>query len=292
MEQQDPAARLLQEVRTALRVDTGVRDANALHGAVTQVWFDQYETRESVRYWPRLVFADTTVLADEAVAPRRTERATWWPAVADAARQFLRAQPLGLSPLVVHTGADGAPGHVAFASVNDCPAVTVRRLRREGPVIDRLTQLLGEVEGIQSVVAEGSTFELGEVADALRSVIDVGEPAVRGPLPERPETGPVGIAREAESEAMSGNEHDLPATRQRLEELLSQHGSTSHPEVIDQWMALADLTGKHGQPRAAIALYEQLAKDLREQLGPHNGRILDAYEGIAHWVRVGSQGRA
>lgn len=37
MEQQDPAARLLQEVRTALRLDTGVRDANALHGAVIQV---------------------------------------------------------------------------------------------------------------------------------------------------------------------------------------------------------------------------------------------------------------
>jgi hypothetical protein len=29
---------------------------------------------------------------------------------------------------------------------------------------------------------------------------------------------------------------------------------TSHPEVVDQWMALADLQGKDGSPRAAIAL--------------------------------------
>lgn len=234
MKQQDPAAHLLQEVRTALLLDTGVRKANALHGAVIQVWFDQYEARESVRYWPRLVFADSTVLADEALAPRRTERATWWPAVADAARQFLRAQPLGLAPLVVHTGADGAPAQVAFASVDDWPGVTVRRLRREGPVIDRLTRLLGEVEGIQAVIAEGSAFDLGEVAEALRSVIDVGEPAVRGPLPDRPEGGSVGIALEAESKAAPGSEDNLRAARQRLEELLSQHDSTSHPEVIGQ----------------------------------------------------------
>ncbi|MFI6277931.1 hypothetical protein [Streptomyces sp. NPDC050988] len=291
---QDPAAHFLQAVCTALRMDTGVLDANALHGAVTQVWFDQYEARESVRYWPRLVFADASVLEDEALAPRRTERATWWPAVEDAARRFLRAQPLGLSPLVVHTGADGAPAQVAFAPVDDWPGVTVRCLRREGPVIDRLTQLLSEVEGIQAVIAAGSAFDLGEVTDAPRSVIGAGEPAVGGPLPDRPGAVPVEIAREGEAEiaATSGSEDDLRAARQCLEELLSQHDSTSHPEVIEQWMAVAALTGKNGYPRAAIALYEQLAKDLREQLGPHDVRILDAYEGIAHWVRVGSQGRA
>ncbi|MET7490552.1 hypothetical protein [Streptomyces sp. NPDC005538] len=40
---QDPAAHFLQVARTALGMDTGVLDANALHGAVTEVWFDQYE---------------------------------------------------------------------------------------------------------------------------------------------------------------------------------------------------------------------------------------------------------
>ncbi|MFB6985595.1 hypothetical protein [Streptomyces sp. NPDC056304] len=55
-------------------------------------------------------------------------------------------------------------------------------------------------------------------------------------------------------------------------------------------MTLANLTGKHVDPRAAIALYEQLGKDLREQLGPHDVRTLDAYEGIARWVAA--QGRA
>ncbi|MCX4826428.1 hypothetical protein OG883_43090 [Streptomyces sp. NBC_01142] len=73
-------------------------------------------------------------------------------------------------------------------------------------------------------------------------------------------------------------------------DLLSQHESTSHPDVIDQWMALADLMGKHGNPRAAIALYDELVKELAEQLGPHDARLLDAYEGIARWV--GAQGRA
>ncbi|WP_405968931.1 hypothetical protein OG613_48005 (plasmid) [Streptomyces sp. NBC_00015] len=272
-------------------MDTGVRDANALHGAVTQVWFDQYEAREGVRYWPRLVFSDTTVLGDEAVAPRRTEPAAWWPDVASAARQFMRAQPLGLSPLVVHTGADGARAQVVLAPVDSWPDVTVRRLRRAGAVIDRLTQVLREVEGIQAVVAEGAAFDLGEVTQALCSVIELGEPAVRGPLPDRPGTGSAGIARKAEGETTSVSEEDLRAARQRLEELLSQHDSTSHPEVISQWMAVADLTGKHGHARAAITLYNQLAKDLREQLGPHHARTLDAYEGVAHWVRVGPQFR-
>jgi hypothetical protein len=288
--EQDPAAYFLQEVRTALRMDTGVLDANALHGAVTQVWFDQYEARESVHSWDRLVFTDGTVLADEALAPRRTKRATWWPAVEEAVRQFLRPQPMGLAPLLVHTGTDGAPAQVAFASRDDWPDVTLRCLRREGPVIERLMLLMSEVESLQDVIAEGASFDLGEVTDALRSVIDVGEPAVRGAHPDRPGAAPAGIWCETGTEAPLGGEEALRAARQRLDDLLSQHDSTSHPEVIDQWMALADLTGKHGNPRAAIALYDQLGKDLREQLGPHHVRTLDAYEGIARWV--GAQGLA
>lgn len=196
---QDPAAYLVQEVRAALRVDTGVLDANTLHGAVTEAWFDQHEARDSVRFWPRLVFADGTVVSDEALAPRRTERATWWPRVATAARQFLREQPTRLSPLVVRTGADGAPAQVDFASVEDWPDLTVRRLHREGPVIGRLTQILKEVEGIQAVIAEGSAFDLGEVEEALRAAIGAGEPAVRGPLPDRPAALPTGGARETET---------------------------------------------------------------------------------------------
>ncbi|MFI5864695.1 hypothetical protein [Streptomyces sp. NPDC051546] len=183
---QDPAAYFLQAVRTALRMDTGVLEANSLHGAVTQVWFDQYEARDTVRYWHRLVFADTSVLEDEALSPRRTERATWWPAVESAAQNFLRTQPLSGAPVVVHTGTDGAPAQVAFASRNDWPDVTLRRLRSEGPVIDRLTQLLHEVESLQRAIPEGSSFDLGEVTDSLRCAIDVGEPAMRGPLPDRP----------------------------------------------------------------------------------------------------------
>lgn len=288
--EQDSAAHLLQEVRTALRMDTGVRDANALHGAVAQVWFDQYAARESVRGWPRLVFADATVLGDEAVAPRRTERATWWPGVENAARQFLRAKPLGLSPLVVYTGADGAPARVDLASRDDWPDVTRLWLRPEGPVIDRLAPLLSEVESLQAVIAEGSSFDLGEVAEALRSVIHLGEPAVRGQLPDRSEAATVGVTREVAIDVTSGTEVDLRAARQRLDELLSLHDSTSHPEVIDQWMSVADLTGQQGEPRAAITLFEQLGEELREQLGPHHSRTLDAYEGIARWV--GAQGRA
>ncbi|MCQ1577086.1 hypothetical protein [Streptomyces parvus] len=271
-------------------MDTGVRDANALHGAVAQVWFDQYEARESVRDWPRLVFVDGTVLGDQALAPRRTERPTWWPAVENAARQFLHAHPWGTWPLVVYTGADGTPARVDLTSRDDWPDLTLRRLRSQGPIIARLTQLLSEVQALQAVIAEGSSFDLGEVADALRSVIDVGEPAVRGPLPDRHELVTTGSTHEAEKAVAPGGEEDLRAARQRLEELLSQHHSASHPEVIDQWMAVAELTGKRGEPRAAIALFEQLATELRDQLGRFHSRTLDAYEGVARWV--GAQGRA
>ncbi|MCX4681586.1 hypothetical protein OG413_41020 [Streptomyces sp. NBC_01433] len=288
--EQDPAAHLLQEVRTALRMDTGVLDANAAHGAVTQVWFDPYEAREAVRSWDRLVLADGSVLADEALAPRRTARATWWPALENAVRQVLCPQPMGLAPLLVLTGADGAPAQVAFALRDDWPQVTLRCLRREGLVVGRLKLLLSEVESLQDVIAEGASFDLGEVTDALRSVIDVGEPAVRGKLPDRPAAAPVGITDETWTEVPLGGEEALRAARQHLDDLLSQHDSTSHPEVIDQWMALAELTGEQVNPRAAVALYDQLGKDLREQLGRHHVRTLDAYEGIARWV--GAQGRA
>ncbi|MFH8257769.1 hypothetical protein [Streptomyces roseolus] len=237
--EQDPAAdHLVREVRAALRRDTGVLDANALHGAVTQVWFDQHEAREAVRSWHRIVFADATVMEDAAVAPRRTERAGWWPAVERAARQFLRPNPTGLSPLV-HTGADGSPAHVAFASLDDWPNVTRRVVHREGPVIGRLTLLLTEVESLQTVIAEGSSFGSGEIAEVLRSVIDIGEPAGRGPLPDRPQTG---RAKSAAQEEAAASEEYLRAARQRLDELLSQHETTSHPEVIDQWILVADLT--------------------------------------------------
>ncbi|MGW6203729.1 hypothetical protein ACWF9B_08800 [Streptomyces sp. NPDC055089] len=287
---QDSAAHLLQEVRTALRMDTGVLDANALHGAVSQVWFDQHEAREGVRSWDRIVLADGTVLSDDALAPRRTERATWWPAVEAAVRQFLRPQPLGQAPLLMHTGADGAPAQVAFAPRDDWPDVTLRSLRREGPVIGRLKLLLSEVESLQEVIAEGASFDLGEVTDALRFVIDVGEPAVRGTLPDRRGAEPAGISCGRVPEAPPGGEEALRTARQNLDDLLSEHDFTSHPEVIDQWMALAELTGEQVNPRAAIALYAELGKDLREQLGPYNVRTLDAYEGIARWV--GAQDRA
>ncbi|MET8816494.1 hypothetical protein ABZW47_31400 [Streptomyces sp. NPDC004549] len=285
--EQDPAAYLVREVRAALRVDTGVLDANALLGAVTEVWFDQHEARDAVRYWPRLVFADGTVVSDEALAPRRTERATWWPTVARAARQFLRDQPTRLSPLVVRTSADGTPARVDFASVDDWPDLTVRRLHREGPVVGRLRQILVEVEGIQAAVAEGSAFDLGEVEEALRAAIGAGEPAVRGPLPYRPAA--LATERSHETEMATGSESALHAARKRLEDLLAEHGSPAHPEVISQWIELAELTGKNGDPRAASALYDQLAKKLREHLHPHDARILDACEGVARWVAA--QGR-
>jgi hypothetical protein len=285
--EQDPAAdHLVREVRAALRMDTGVRDANALHGAVIQVWFDQYEAREAVRSWPRLVFADATVLEDEAVAPRRTERASWWPPVERAARQFLRPRPTGLSPLVVHTGADGTPARVSFACRYDWPDLTQRVLRREGPVLGRLTLLLTEVESLQTVIAKDSSFDLGEVAEALRSVIDAGEPALCGPLPDRPEAGP---AQSAAPEEAAATEEDLRVARQRLDELLCQHDATSHPEVIAQWMVVADLTGRCGDARAAITLFQHLGEELRELLGPHHTRTLDAYEGIARWVSSGGR---
>jgi hypothetical protein len=44
------------------------------------------------------------------------------------------------------------------------------------------------------------------------------------------------------------------------------------------------MTGQRGHARAAIALFEHLGAELREQLGPYNTRTLDAYEGIARWV--------
>ncbi|MFI5864696.1 hypothetical protein [Streptomyces sp. NPDC051546] len=55
-------------------------------------------------------------------------------------------------------------------------------------------------------------------------------------------------------------------------------------------MTVAEATGKHGESRAAILLFDQLAKELAEQLGPHDPRTLHAYEGVARWV--GAHGRA
>lgn len=57
-------------------------------------------------------------------------------------------------------------------------------------------------------------------------------------------------------------------------------------DPIQQRMELAERTGQQGEPRKAADLYQALGDTLREQLGPHHARTLDAYEGFVRWVEA------
>jgi DNA-binding SARP family transcriptional activator len=111
--------------------------------------------------------------------------------------------------------------------------------------------------------------------------------AVCGSLPDRPSVAGAELAVTARSQASpAGGAEGLRDARQRLEDLLPLHDATSHPEVIAQWIAVTELTGQQGNPSAAIALFDQLAKDLATELGPHHTRTLDAIEGMVRWAEA------
>jgi hypothetical protein len=82
-------------------------------------------------------------------------------------------------------------------------------------------------------------------------------------------------------------EDAIAVVQEHLEGLQEDHGP-DHPEVIETWTKLAELTGTHGEHRDAAALYQRLGDTLREHVGPFDGRVLDAYEGMARWVGRGS----
>ncbi|KOU43573.1 hypothetical protein [Streptomyces sp. WM6378] len=81
-------------------------------------------------------------------------------------------------------------------------------------------------------------------------------------------------------------ENPIAVVQEHLDGLQQEHGP-AHPEVIEAWTKLAELTGQRGDPRSAAILYQQLGDTLRERVGPFDGKVLDAYEGMARWLAGG-----
>ncbi|WP_326768651.1 hypothetical protein OG978_32675 [Streptomyces sp. NBC_01591] len=59
--------------------------------------------------------------------------------------------------------------------------------------------------------------------------------------------------------------------------------------TVRQQMDLAEQAGRDGDARRAARLYQALGKSLQTEFGPYDSRALDAYEGVARWVRLGAQ---
>jgi len=55
-------------------------------------------------------------------------------------------------------------------------------------------------------------------------------------------------------------------------------------DAIQRQMDAAEATGAGGNARGAAHAYQKLGDLLKEQLGPYDGSVLDAYEGMARWV--------
>lgn len=72
-----------------------------------------------------------------------------------------------------------------------------------------------------------------------------------------------------------------------IRKLQMKHGYTS-PVVVKARMNLAELTGESGDPRGAVALYEELGDDCRTDFGPYDLRTLDAFEAMARWIAASS----
>ncbi|WP_330435810.1 hypothetical protein OIC43_37055 [Streptomyces sp. NBC_00825] len=59
--------------------------------------------------------------------------------------------------------------------------------------------------------------------------------------------------------------------------------------VLRQQMDLAEQAGRDGDARRATHLYQALGEALQKEFGQYDSRALDAYEGMARWVRLGAQ---
>ncbi|MER6123293.1 hypothetical protein ABT173_11595 [Streptomyces sp. NPDC001795] len=81
-------------------------------------------------------------------------------------------------------------------------------------------------------------------------------------------------------------EDPIAVLQEHLDGLQQEYGP-AHPEVIETWTRLAELSGERGDRRAAARLYQELGDRLREDVGPSDGKVLDAYEGMARWVAGG-----
>ncbi|WP_051733206.1 serine/threonine-protein kinase [Kitasatospora phosalacinea] len=89
---------------------------------------------------------------------------------------------------------------------------------------------------------------------------------------------------------LTGAPHVNPDYVERIRELERHirmlqmtHGYMA-PVVVDARMQLAELTGESGDRRGAVALYEDLGGDCREDFGPFDTRALDAFEAMARWI--------
>ncbi|MET8605751.1 hypothetical protein ABZV92_19630 [Streptomyces rubiginosohelvolus] len=176
---------LIHRTIAAVAADTALREAEALHGPVTQVWFDPLTVRD--RYapgqWHRLVLADGSVLRDDALAHRRTTPAYWWKTLMQSAREFYDKQGLGHEALVVHTAADGREAARLEATNVEAPRPTVSNIRTHGPVTTRLAQMVAELHAIDAALAPGAQYDLADALLVLQTAIDQGEPALTGHLP-------------------------------------------------------------------------------------------------------------
>lgn len=181
----DPTgAALIQQTLTAVAADTALREAEALHGPVTQVWFDPFTVRDRYAqgHWHRLGLADGSVLRDSALAHRRTTPAHWWETLMQSAREFYDKQGLDYEALVVHTAAGAEPARLEATSA-ELPQPTVSNICTRGPVTTRLTQMVVELHTIDAALAPGAQYDLADALLVLQTAIDQGEPALTGRLP-------------------------------------------------------------------------------------------------------------
>ncbi|WP_277816868.1 serine/threonine-protein kinase [Streptomyces sp. CT34] len=89
---------------------------------------------------------------------------------------------------------------------------------------------------------------------------------------------------------LSGTPHVNPDYVDRIRRLerhirkLQMSNGYTDPAVVDSRMNLAELTGESGDARGAVALYEELGDDCRDDFGPYDTRTLNAYEAMARWI--------
>ncbi|MFI1530889.1 hypothetical protein [Streptomyces griseus] len=176
---------LVQQTIAAVAADTALREAETLHGPVTEVWFDPFTVRDryALGQWHRLLLADGSVLSDGALAHRRTTTAHWWKTLMRSAREFYDKQGLGYEALVVHTAADGGEPARLEATKFEAPRPTVSIICSHGPVTTRLAQMVAELHAIDAALAPGAQYDLADALLVLQTAIDQGEPALTGHLP-------------------------------------------------------------------------------------------------------------
>lgn len=159
--------------------DDGVRAACAVHGAVSEVWFNDLRASGD---WQVIVFADGALVGERALSRRRLSPTDWKEELYRAGLRLAIQRPVHFGEAVVVTMPGGGAPRLEVVDAERFPAGDYESFNRPlfptGPITRRLERIVAELEEVGAMGNGMMGYELGDVVNELREQIEQGEPEI------------------------------------------------------------------------------------------------------------------